>query len=208
MRALISLMIFCALTGCSSSPEKLFEKQVLKSQTPLARTPREAIKYSNAVPMPTNPGLLPPQWKITAAEPRILIKGVPSNYRIFSVDLQRDVSFHINVNSWCVNACLGFSKYALNPYLILLDAQGNLVAEGYGRVTGYVGAINQELIGVVKNSGAYYLVVAADNKSPGKTVIIDNILMVGSSASPIAPMRIDMKSYPFGSVGPFLSTEK
>ena len=206
---IVFVSLFCFfITACSSSPATLFIDQVKNSQTPLALTPVEALHISQAVPMPVDPGWRPPQWKITAAEPRILINGTPSNYRVFSTTLVKDKVFHINVNSWCVNACLGFSKYALNPYLILMDAQGNVQGEGFGKATGIVGVINQALTGTVKNSGTYYLIVAADNRAPGETIVIDNVLLIGAAASPIAPLRIGMNSYPFGSVGPFLNTEE
>lgn len=208
MRSLFLLLCCLLITACSSNPTTLFEEQVKNSSTPLARTPSEAMRNTQAVPMPIDPGWRPPQWKITAEEPRILINGIPSNYRLFSVALIKDKPFHIDVNSWCVNACLGFSKYALNPYLILMDAQGNVQAEGFGKATGIVGVISQVLKGTVKNSGTYYLIVAADNREPGETIVIDNVLLMGAAANPIAPLRIGMSSYPFGSVGPLLNTEE
>lgn len=208
MRILFLLLSYLLVAGCSSNPATLFEVQVKHSKTPLAQTPFEALRSSQAVPMPVDPGWRPPQWTITAAEPRILINGTPSNYRLFSTTLVKDKTFNINVNSWCVNACLGFSKYALNPYLILMDPQGNVLAEGFGKASGMVGVINQMLTGTVKTSGTYYLIVAADNRSPGETIVIDNVLLIGAAASPLVPLRIGMNSYPFGSVGPFLSTEE
>ena len=208
MRSLFLLLCCLLITACSSNPTTLFEEQVKNSSTPLARTPSEAMRNTQAVPMPIDPGWRPPQWKITAEEPRILINGIPSNYRLFSVALIKDKHFHIDVNSWCVNACLGFSKYALNPYLILMDAQGNVQAEGFGKASGIVGVISQVLKGTVKNSGTYYLIVAADNRAPGETIVIDNVLLIGAAANPIAPLRIGMGSYPFGSVGPLLNTEE
>ena len=208
MRSLFLLLCCLLITACSSNPTTLFEEQVKNSSTPLARTPSEAMRNTQAVPMPIDPGWRPPQWKITAEEPRILINGIPSNYRLFSVALIKDKPFHIDVNSWCVNACLGFSKYALNPYLILMDAQGNVQAEGFGKASGIVGVISQVLKGTVKNSGTYYLIVAADNRAPGETIVIDTVLLIGAAANPIAPLRIGMGSYPFGSVGPLLNTEE
>ena len=208
MRSLFLLLCCLLITACSSNPTTLFEEQVKNSSTPLARTPSEAMRNTQAVPMPIDPGWRPPQWKITAEEPRILINGIPSNYRLFSVALIKDKPFHIDVNSWCVNACLGFSKYALNPYLILMDAQGNVQAEGFGKASGIVGVISQVLKGTVKNSGTYYLIVAADNRAPGETIVIDTVLLMGAAANPIAPLRIGMGSYPFGSVGPLLNTEE
>ncbi|CRM40244.1 hypothetical protein [Pseudomonas sp. 24 E 1] len=207
MRMLFLSLCYLLITACASNPATLFEEQVKNSTTPLAQTPAEAMHNTHAVPMPVDPGWRPPQWKITAAEPRILINGIPSNYRLFSVALTKDTPFHIDVNSWCVNACLGFSKYALNPYLILMDDQGNVQAEGFGNATGIVGVISQVLKGTVKNSGTYYLIVAADNRAPGETIVIDNVLLMGAAASPIAPLRIGMGSYPFGSVGPLLNTQ-
>ena len=208
MRSLFLLLCCLLITACSSNPTTLFEEQVKNSSTPLARTPSEAMRNTQAVPMPIDPGWRPPQWKITAEEPRILINGIPSNYRLFSVALIKDKPFHIDVNSWCVNACLGFSKYALNPYLILMDAQGNVQAEGFGKASGIVGVISQVLKGTVKNSGTYYLIVAADNRAPGEAIVIDNVLLIGAAANPIALLRIGMGSYPFGSVGPLLNTEE
>lgn len=207
MRAVYLALCSLLLTACATNPATLYEEQVKNSKTPLAQTPLEALRSSKPVQMPVDPGWRPPHWAITAAEPRLLINGKPSNYRVFSTTLAKDKAFHINVNSWCVNACLGFSKYVLNPYLILMDDQGSVLAEGFGKATGTVGVINQALTGTVKDTGTYYLIVAADNRSPGENVIMSSVMVVGAPIAPVVPLRIGMSSYPFGSIGPFLTTD-
>ncbi|WP_082450734.1 MULTISPECIES: hypothetical protein [unclassified Pseudomonas] len=203
---LLALLSILLLTACSSDPKSLFNEQVLNSHTPLAQTPQEAIQNAHVESLPTNPGWRPPQWEITPQEPRIMLDGTPSNYRVFSIHLEQNEPFQINVDSWCVNACLGFSKYALTPYLMLLDNQGTVVASGFGVVKGAVGSINQEIAGKVASSGLYYLIVAADNRNPGRTVVVDNVIIIGAANRSITPLRIGMGSYPFGSISPYLST--
>ena len=44
------------------------------------------------------------------------------------------------------------------------------------------------------------------NRNPGEQVLFDNVMVVGISApTAVAPLRIGMGSYPFGSVAPFLA---
>lgn len=200
----ILLLSALLLGACSSNPQQLYLEQVVASQTPLAETPADALRNATAIPIPINPGWRPPQWQITAAEPRIKLDGKIANYRVFSVDLKKTEPYTIDVNSWCVNSCLGFSKYALNPRLLLLDAKGNVVAEKLSQASGYVGSISQTIRGTVIEDGRYYLLVAADNRAPGATIVMDRLLMVGG-ASPATPMDIGMGSYPFGHIGPYLS---
>lgn len=205
MRVIILLSLCFGLVACSASPQRLYQEQVINATTPLAKTPAEALRNASAQPMQIAPGWRPKQWQITAQEPRMLIDGVPSNYRVFSVDLKAGKPFLIKVNSWCVNGCLGFSKYVLAPYLIMLDDESKVVGQGFGQIRGIVGVIDQDLAGQVDRDGTYYLIVAADNRNPGELVLIDNVMVVGTSVPANAPrVQVGMGSYPFGSVAPFL----
>lgn len=208
MRRTLLIAACLVLAACSSNPRQLYQEQVTNSNTPLANTPAEAIRLASANALPIDPSWPLPQWEITAMEPRLKIGNTISNYRLFSVELKKDTPTRINVNSWCVNACLGFSKYALTPHLILVDEQGQVLANGFGKITGSVGSINQTLTGEVHSNGTYYLIVAADNRTPGDTVVIDNIMMIGAPKGSITPMRIGMGSYPFGTIAPYLSTSE
>lgn len=206
MRLILLLSLYMGLIACSANPQRLYQEQVVSSTTPLAKTPAEAVRNATVEPMQVNPGWRPKQWQISAQEPRLLVDGVPSNYRVFSVDLEANKPFLIKVHSWCVNSCLGFSKYVLSPYLILLDEQSTVIGRGFGQIRGQIGVVNQELAGQVTRSGTYYLIVAADNRNPGEQVLVDNVLVVGTNIpKTIAPLRIGMDSYPFGSVAPFLA---
>ncbi|WP_347506930.1 hypothetical protein [Pseudomonas anguilliseptica] len=70
---------------------------------------------------------------------------------------------------------------------------------------GIVGVIDQDLAGQVDRDGTYYLIVAADNRNPGELVVIDNVMVVGTSVPANAPrIQVGMGSYPFGSVAPYL----
>lgn len=206
MRLILLLSLCLGLIACSANPQRLYQEQVVGSTTPLAKTPAEAVRNATVEPMQINPGWRPKQWQISAQEPRLLVDGVPSNYRVFSVDLKANKPFLIKVHSWCVNSCLGFSKYVLSPYLILLDEKSTVIGRGFGQIRGQIGVVNQELAGQVTHSGTYYLIVAADNRNPGEQVLVDNVLVVGTNIpKTIAPLRIGMGSYPFGSVAPFLA---
>lgn len=206
MRLILLLSICLALIACSANPQRVYQEQVANATTPLAKTPAEAVRNTAAEPMQVAPGWRPKQWQITAQEPRLLVEGVPSNYRVFSVDLKANKPFLIKVNSWCVNSCLGFSKYVLAPYLILLDDKSTVIGQGFGQIRGQVGVVNQDLAGQVRRDGTYYMIVAADNRHPGEQVLFDNVMVVGTGTSTaVAPLRIGMGSYPFGSVAPFLA---
>lgn len=205
MRVVILLSLCLGLVACSTNPQRLHQEQVINATTPLAKTPAEALRNASAEPMQIAPGWRPRQWQITAQEPRMLLDGVPSNYRVFSVDLKAGKPFLIKVNSWCVNSCLGFSKYVLAPYLIMLDDESKVVGQGFGQMRGIVGVIDQDLAGQVDRDGTYYLIVAADNRNPGELVVIDNVMVVGTSVPANAPrIQVGMGSYPFGSVAPYL----
>lgn len=205
MRVVILLSLCLGLVACSTNPQRLHQEQVINATTPLAKTPAEALRNASAEPMQIAPGWRPRQWQITAQEPRMLLDGAPSNYRVFSVDLKAGKPFLIKVNSWCVNSCLGFSKYVLAPYLIMLDDESKVVGQGFGQMRGIVGVIDQDLAGQVDRDGTYYLIVAADNRNPGELVVIDNVMVVGTSVPANAPrIQVGMGSYPFGSVAPYL----
>lgn len=207
MKPKLSFFILVAfslmLTACSSNPKTLYNEQVISSHTPMAERSADVV-LDQAEPLPIEPGWPYPKWEITAAQPRLKIKGRIANYRVFSVTLSPAVTHRFTVNSWCVNGCLGFSKYVLVPYLILLNKDRQVLAEGVGKVTGNVGAISQSLTSSVPVQGTYYLVVAADNRDPGENVLVDNLLMVGTTGTPIAPLSIGVGSYPFGRIGPYL----
>lgn len=207
MRTLLLLSFCLGLVACTANPQRLYQEQVVNGHTALAKTPAEALRNASAQPMPVAPGWRPPRWKISAQEPRLLLDGVPSHYRVFSIELKADKPFLIKVDSWCVNSCLGFSKYVLAPHLTLLDEQANVLGQGFGEVRGSLGLIAQALTGSVPRDGTYYLIVAADNRSPGKPVLIDNVMVIGAGGVPaaMAPLRIGMGSYPFGSVSPYLA---
>ncbi|TBU72265.1 hypothetical protein [Phytopseudomonas daroniae] len=207
MHKALLLITLSILAACSSDPKNLYQEKVINSDTPIAERPADAL-LEQAIPLPTDPTWPLPSWEITAAEPRIKIKGSVSNYRIFSVELAANFSHRIKVNSWCVNACLGFKKYALTPYLILIDKKGQVLTEGFGEITGAVGSINQSLTGYVSENETYYLIVAADNRAPGETVLVDSVAVIGSTTKLITPLRISMGSYPFGKIAPYLSTSE
>lgn len=205
MRNVFLLTLCLGLIACSSSPQRLYQDQVARSSTSLAKTPAEALRNTSAQPMQIAPGWRPKQWKITAEEPRLLIDNTPSNYRVFSVPLKAGKDFQIKVDSWCVNACLGFSKYVLAPYLILLDQESKVVAQASRRIQGSVGVIGQTLAGQVESDGTYYLIVAADNHAPGELLLVDNLRVTGNSMTTNAPtIQVAMSSYPFGSVAVYL----
>ncbi|WAJ39328.1 hypothetical protein OU800_08895 [Pseudomonas sp. GOM7] len=205
MRNAILLSLCLGLVACSSNPQRLYQDQVANSTTALAKTPAEALRNASAQPMQVAPGWHPKQWKITAEEPRLLIDNTPSNYRVFSVSLKASKPFQIKVDSWCVNACLGFSKYVLAPYLILLDQDSKEVSRAYRQIQGSVGVIGQTLTGQVESDGIYYLIVAADNHAPGELLLVDNVRVTGNGMTANAPtIQVGMGSSPFGSVAAYL----
>ena len=93
MRTLLLLTFCLGLAACTSNPQQLYQEQVVNASTPLAKTPAEALKNASVQPMQIAPGWRPKQWQITPQEPRLLIDGRPSHYRVFSVDLKANKPF-------------------------------------------------------------------------------------------------------------------
>ncbi|THF63406.1 hypothetical protein [Pseudothauera rhizosphaerae] len=190
------------LAACAANPKTVFREQVSYSSTPLATTPMEAVRNASVEPLPVNPGWMPPQWQITVNEPRMLVDGIPSNYRVFSIPLQQSEPFNFQVTSLCVNGCFGFLKYALKPYAMVVAKDGAVLSSRPSAIQAVVGYIRITMSGVAPEAGVYYLIVLADNKYLGQTIVFDNLLMPGSN-TPVVPVLVHMQAYPVGRINAF-----
>lgn len=193
LKCLLPLVVVWSLAGCSSHSQSQYVDQVQSSNTPIAHSFQEAILQSPATPLPINRGLFPVRWEISSAEPRIVLGAQQSNYRLFNFRLLKGQTYVINISSMCNNMCMGFAKSALKPKAVVLDAQGNIVADNL------VGsnALAIEWSGVAPADGTYFLLIAADNRAPGEQVSIINTPIAGY---PGVNMPIGMTSAPFGKV--------
>jgi hypothetical protein len=191
----------CLLLGaCASNPQTVYQQEVQAGTSPMAKSALEAIHNSKAIPLPLNPGLLAPQWPISADEPRLDFGSSISNYRIFSLELKKGERYSLNVHSLCNNACLGVSKYALKPRAMLLDAYGTVIADKPPRASAVVGQISLSWDGEATEDGTYYLLVAADNDDIGQTIVIDDVWV---NNSPLMAVNVGMQSTPFGKISAF-----
>lgn len=200
------ILATCLLLGaCTSNPQKTYENEVKASNTPMAKSTLEAIHNTQAIPLPLNPGLLAPQWPISADEPRLDFGSSISNYRIFSLQLKKGERYTLNVHSMCNKPCMGVSKYALKPRAMLLDAYGAVIADKPSHADAVVGQISLSWDGEAAEDGTYYLLVAADNDDLGQTIVIDDVWV---NNSPLMAVKVDMHSSPFGKISAFSSTKK
>lgn len=200
------ILATCLLLGaCTSNPQKTYESEVKASNTPMAKSTLEAIHNTQAIPLPLNPGLLAPQWPISADEPRLDFGSSISNYRIFSLQLKKGERYTLNVHSLCNKPCMGVSKYALKPRAMLLDAYGAVIADKPSHADAVVGQISLSWDGEAAEDGTYYLLVAADNDDLGQTIVIDDVWV---NNSPLMAVKVDMHSSPFGKISAFSSTKK
>ncbi|TIH11137.1 hypothetical protein D8779_01565 [Pseudomonas leptonychotis] len=200
------ILATCLLLGaCTSNPQKTYENEVKASNTPMAKSTLEAIHNTQAIPLPLNPGLLAPQWPISADEPRLDFGSSISNYRIFSLQLKKGERYTLNVHSLCNKPCMGVSKYALKPRAMLLDAYGAVIADKPSHADAVVGQISLSWDGEAAEDGTYYLLVAADNDDLGQTIVIDDVWV---NNSPLMAVKVDMHSSPFGKISAFSSTKK
>lgn len=84
------ILATCLLLGaCASNPQTTYQQAVKAGKSPMAKSALEAIHNTQAIPLPLNPGLLAPQWPISADEPRLDFGSSISNYRIFSLQLKK-----------------------------------------------------------------------------------------------------------------------
>ncbi|MHC8326539.1 hypothetical protein [Pseudomonas sp. LB1P83] len=193
LKCLLPLVIVLSLAGCSSNSQSQYIDQVQSSNSTIAHSFHEAILHSQATPLPINRGLFPKRWEISAAEPRIVLGEQIGNYRLFNFRLLKGQTYVINVSSMCNNMCMGFAKNALKPKAVVLDAQGNIVADNLDGPN----ALAIEWSGVAPADGTYFLLIAADNRALGEQVSVINTLMPGY---PGVNMPIGMASAPFGKV--------
>lgn len=202
MRNIIILAASLLLAACSSPANTHYQQHVVKGSSPIAKSNLEAIHNASVIPLPLNTGTLDTQWTIGADQPRMDFGSSISNYRVFSIDLAKDEHFNLNVNSSCLDNCLGVSTFALKPRAMLLDAYGIVIASKPSRASSEVGKFNLGWEGEAPESGTYYLLVAADNDDTGKAIVIDNIWL---NNSPLMSVQVGMNSSPFGKFSAFAS---
>ena len=182
------ILAACLLLGaCASNPQTTYQQDVKAGKSPMAKSALEAIHNTQAIPLPLNPGLLAPQWPISADEPRLDFGSSISNYRIFSLQLKKGERYTLNVHSLCNDPCMGVSKYALKPRAMLLDAYGAVIADKPSRAEAVVGQISLSWDGEAAEDGTYYLLVAADNDDIGETIVIDDVWV---NNSPLMAVKV------------------
>lgn len=200
MHKFLILAAYLLLGACASTPQATYQQEVKTGTSPMAKSALEAIHNTQAIPLPLNPGLLAPQWPISADEPRLDFGSSISNYRVFSLALQKGERYTLNVHSLCNAPCQGVSKFALKPRAMLLDAYGTVIADKPSHASAVVGQISLSWEGEAAEDGTYYLLVAADNDDLGETIVIDDVWI---NNSPLMAVKVDMHSSPFGKISAF-----
>ncbi|WP_339079735.1 hypothetical protein [Pseudomonas sp. TMP9] len=205
MHKFLTLAACLLLGACASNSQTRYQHDVVASNSPMAKSTLEAIHNTQAIPLPLNPGLLAPQWPISADEPRLDFGSSISNYRIFSLQLKQGERYTLNVHSLCNAPCLGVSKFALKPRAMLLDAYGAVIADKPSHASAVVGQISLSWEGEAAEDGTYYLLVAANNDNLGETIVIDDVWV---NNSPLMSVKVDMHSSPFGKISAFATPAK
>lgn len=200
MRTIITLSTCLLLGACAGNPQSTYDRSVRAGHSPIAKSNLEAIHNVQAIPLPVNPELSPPTWRIGADEPRLDFGSSISNYRVFSLELKQGERYRLNVSSLCNSPCLGFSKFALKPRALLLDAYGTVIASKPSRVSTVLGQVSLGWDGEAPEDGTYYLLVAADNEDIGRTIVIDDAWL---NNSPLMAVKVNMHSAPFGQIKAF-----
>ncbi|MEX6504639.1 hypothetical protein [Pseudomonas zhanjiangensis] len=200
MRTLLTLAGCLLLGACASDPQSTYEQAVRAGSGPIAKSNLEAIHNVQAIPLPVNPGPELPSWRIDAEQPRLDFGSSLSNYRVFSLQLKQGERYRLSVNSLCHAPCLGFSKFALKPRALLLDAYGSVIASKPSRVSALLGQVSLGWDGEAPEDGTYYLLVAADNDEIGRTIVIDDAWL---NNSPLMAVNVGMQSAPFGRINAF-----
>ncbi|MGY2374320.1 hypothetical protein ACW9IB_07410 [Pseudomonas sp. SDO524_S393] len=185
-------VLLSALSGCTNTVG-IDLKKLDSSNTAIARSFEQAIKIAPSTPLPVNRGLFPERWSVGVTDPRLEIEQPLGNYRVFDFKLRKGQAYVINVVSMCNNMCFGFSKTILKPRVAVVDGQGSVVADHLAGRNPLV----IEWSGVAPADGRYFLIVAADNQSPGATVLTVNAPVPGYTGMAVP---VGMASAPFGKV--------
>ncbi|WXL27145.1 hypothetical protein WG219_06755 [Ectopseudomonas mendocina] len=197
MYKFLTLSLCLVLTACASNPKTSYQDDVKSGKTPLAKSPLEAIHNTQAIPLPINQESLAPNWPITANEPRLDFGSSISNYRVFSLNLKKGERYQLNIHSNCNDGCLGVSKYAIKPRVLVLDAYGTIIADKPSNVSILPEKINMNWQGEASEDGTYYVLVAADNDAPGQTIVLNDVWVTNS---PLMGVKTSMYSSPFGTI--------
>ncbi|SDN10730.1 hypothetical protein SAMN04489799_1093 [Pseudomonas azotoformans] len=190
---LFSAVLFLLATGCTNSPSTAHQEQSNSPVLGVAHSFEQAVQQAHSTPLPINRGLFPERWAIGATDPRLDVGQSLGHYRVFDFQLRKGQTYVINVISMCNNLCFGFSKTILKPRLAVVDTQGNVVADHLAGQN----PLTVEWTGVAPADGKYFLVVAADNQTPGATVLTVNAPVPGHTAMTVP---VGMASAPYGKV--------
>lgn len=209
MLSRLCLLCVVLLTGaCTTDPKQLFDSDVRNASTPLAETLHDAVQQAKAEPLQLDPGRAP-QYQITQHEPRVMLHGLPSNYRAFRLSLREGQLYNLQVVSDCVS-CSGHAKYGLKPALFLLDEQGELIDDQPSHALAGIRGVSLRMSGVAPRDGEYFLLVVADNRALGYEIVLDNVPTARHPSIPLIAVndrrRSPMRSYPIGEIRAFASS--
>lgn len=198
------------LGACATDPRKLFDSSIRNAQSPLATSLADAIAQAPIETLPVDPRRQP-RFEISEQHPRVLLHGLPSNYRVFRIRLEEGKLYNLQVHSSCVS-CSGHARYGLKPAVFLLDDHQQVVDERPSHAEAGPRGVSLRLSGYAQRTGDYYLLVAADNRTLGYEIVLDQ----GSVGQPyiLSPNTLGirrpspMRSYPIGEVRVFASTRR
>ncbi len=184
------------LVGCASGM-KDYNTFVLPNSS-IASSTQELLKLKPANSLRFNKEQI---WDITFNDPIMELNNIKSNYRAFS--FEGNISKQFTIEIWSRCDCLGFNKTIMHPMAFIIDGDGEVVNQsnikfasgrmGWSRPANVYG----KWTGKVEKDETYYLIIAADNRSLGKSV---GSVDATNYAAPHAPIRISLSHYPAGEV--------
>ncbi len=184
------------LVGCASGM-KDYNTFVLPNNS-IASNTQELLELKPAKRLKLNEEQI---WDITFRDPILELNNIKSNYRAFSFSGNDTKQFTLEIWSRC--DCLGFNKTVMHPLAFIINGNGEVLRDsqikfGSGRM-GWTRPANLygKWTGRFDKKETYYLIVAADNRSLGKSV---GSFDATNYATPYAPIRMSLTHYPIGEI--------
>jgi len=184
------------LVGCASGM-KDYNSFVMPNNS-IASSTQELLELRPANSLRFNKEQI---WNITFSDPILKLNNIKSNYRAFSFQGNTTKQFTIEIWSRC--DCLGFNKTVMHPIAFIIDNEGEVINKSNVKfASGRMGwtrpaNIYGKWIGKLEKDETYYLIIAADNRSLGKSV---GSFEATNYATPYAPIRMSLSHYPIGEI--------
>lgn len=174
MKNIIKCILICLIVmSCKALPESNYQK-LLKYKSK-SRTISEVVKSpSNYINLPLNIEHTN-TLKLSDSIVQIADSGFYSNYKLFKSFGNEGKKYKVTLYGLC--DCFGFRKYILNPTLVIVDKEGNIIdaklvkSETIMLTNQYSNILpfhtDNEWEYIISKSGDYNIIVFSNNKIVG-----------------------------------------